>query len=335
MAEQVLVFVEHDGNEIGTTTRQLATRGREQADRLNAQLNALVLGHQIEGIVQCLSEMDFDVVFVADDSSFEYYNPEVYARAVSKILSDIAPKAVLLADTYITREIGPAVALRLGIPFLNSCAEMELYETKVMVTQPKYGSTIYVRAELEPMPPSLLISLQSSPGPSDTVRRHTPSIVPVQVQADTQELRTRVVDIIRESPTEVDITKADIVVAGGRGLAARENISLIQELAQALGGVIACSRPLCDLGWLPLGYLVGMSGKTISPKVYVACGISGATQHIAAITGAKRIIAINKDANAPIFRLADYGVVGDIFKILPAIIDEARRATVANKRLAE
>lgn len=332
MAEQVLVFVEHDGNEIATITQQLATRGREQADRLNAQLSALVLGHQVEGIVECLSEMDFDVVFVADDSSFEYYNPEVYARAVSKILSDIAPRAVLLGDTYMTREIGPALALRLGIPFLSSCVDLELSETKVMVTQPKYGGVIHVRAELEPMPSLLLISLQSSPRPSDAVRRHIPSIVPIQVEAETQGLRTTVVDMISERATEVDITKADIVIGGGRGLAARENISLIKELAQALGGVIACSRPVCDLSWLPLDYQVGTSGKIISPKVYVACGISGAPQHIMGMSGAKRIIVINKDANAPIFRLADYGVAGDLFKILPAIIDEARRATVDKKR---
>ncbi len=146
MAEQVLVFVEHDGNEIGAITRQLVTRGREQAGRLNAQLSVLVLGHQVEKIVQSVSEMDIDVVFVADDSSFESYNPEVYTRAVAEILGDIAPRAVLLGDTYMTREVGPAVALRLGIPFLSSCVDLELSETKAMVTQPKYGGVINVIA---------------------------------------------------------------------------------------------------------------------------------------------------------------------------------------------
>ncbi|MFC2067441.1 electron transfer flavoprotein subunit alpha/FixB family protein [Chloroflexota bacterium] len=332
MAEQVLVFIERDGNEIVNISRQIAIRGREQADTLNAQLCALILGHHIEEIVESLSEMDFDVLYVVDDGSFEHYNPEVYTKALSKILSDIAPRTVLLADTYITREIGPAVASRLGVPFLNSCADFELSETKVVVTQPKYGGTIYVKAELEPLPSMVLISLQSSPIPADMVSTRTPSIEPVQFKVDTQELNTMVVAITKDESVDVDITKADIVVSGGRGLGARENISLIQDVAQALGGVIACSRPLCDLGWLSLGYLVGMSGKSISPNVYLACGISGATQHTAAITGAKRIIAINKDANAPIFRTADFGVVGDLFKILPAVINEAKRVITDKKQ---
>lgn len=333
MAEQVLVFVEHDGNEIGAITRQLVTRGREQAGRLNAQLGALVLGHQVEGIVQSVSEMDLDVVFVADDSSFESYNPEVYTRAVAEILGDIAPRAVLLGDTYMTREVGPAVALRLGIPFLSSCVDLELSETKAMVTQPKYGGVINVRAELEPMPPSILISLQSSPDFPDTVRSHIPSVVPLKVKVDTQGLRTRVVDVVLETDVEFDITKADIVVAGGRGLGTKENVSLIEELAQALGGVVACSRPLWDIGWLPSSRVVGMSGKTITPRVYIACGISGAPQHIVGMSGAKCIIAINKDVNAPMFRLAHYAVVGDLCEFLPAIIDKARSAKADSKHV--
>jgi len=332
MAEQVLVVVEHDGNEIGTISRQLATRGREQSNRLNAQLSALVLGHQVEGIVRSLSEMDFDVVFVADDSSFEYYNPEVYTRAVSEILRDIAPRAVLLGDTYMTREVGPAVALRLGIPFLGSCVDVELSETKVMVTQPKYGGVIHVRAELEPVPSSILISLQSRPGLPDTVRAHVPSIVPLKVEVDTPGLRTRVVDVIQETGAEFDITKADIVIAGGRGLGAKESISSLKELAQALGGVVACSRPVYDMGWLPVDCLVGMSGKTVIPKVYVACGISGAPQHVMGMSGAQCIIAINKDVNAPIIGLAHYAVVGDLREFLPTLIEEARRAKADSKR---
>ena len=325
MAEPILVFVLHDGNEVSNVTRQLIIRGREQAERLNTQLVALVLGYQLQPIVESLSEMDLDTIIVADDSSFESYNPEVYTRALPKILRDIAPRVILLADIYATREFGPAVALRLVVPFLSNCIDLELSETKAVVTQPKYGGVVHVKTELEPLPSATLISLGSSPGLPEMGRGHTPSIVPLKVEVDTQDLRTKVVDTILETSGEFDIAKADIVVSGGRGLGTKENIHLIEDLAEALGGVIACSRPLYDLGWLPLDRLVGSCGKTVTPKVYLACGISGAPQHVGGMSGAQRIIAINKSSEAPIFWLAHYGAVGDVRELLPAIAEEARR----------
>jgi electron transfer flavoprotein alpha subunit len=269
--------------------------------------------------------MDLDTIYIADDTSLESYNPEIYAGVLTKILRDIAPRLVMLADIYATREFGPAVSLRLGVPFLSNCIDLELSETGTAVTQPKYGGAVHVRTELEPVPAATLVSLGSSPDLPEMTRRHTPSVVPVAVEADTQDLRTKVIDTILETTGEFDIAKADIVVSGGRGLGTKENIRLIEEVAEALGGVIACSRPLYDMGWLPLDRLVGSCGKTVTPKVYLACGISGSPQHVWGMSGAQRIIAVNKSSEAPIFWLAHYGAIGDVRELLPAIAEEARR----------
>lgn len=333
MSGQVLVFIEHDGKEISNITGQLVTRGREQAGKLGVPLDALILGHQVQDIVQTVAKMDFDSVFVADSRTLGVYNPEVYAGALARLFQEMAPRIVLFGDTYIAREIAPAIAMKLGILFLSSCVDLDLSENKVVIAQPKYNGVIYVKAQVEPMPASVLVSLQSRPDTPETActHTHTPKIIPLDVEVNTQDLRTKVVEIVQGAATGFDITKANIVVSGGRGLGIKENLSLIRELAQVLGGVIACSRPLCDLGWLPMDHLVGMSGKTINPGVYLACGISGATQHLMGMSGSRCIIAINKDVNAPIFRIAHYAVVGDVREILPALIKEAHKAKVESK----
>jgi electron transfer flavoprotein alpha subunit len=326
MSGQILIFVEHNGKEISNITPQLVTRGRALADRSNSQLNALVLGHNVGDVVQTVSEMDLDSILLVDDGALDVYNPELYTQVLPKIFKQVSPKIVLFGDTHVSREIAPAVATRMAIPFLSCCASIELSETKIAVAQPKYEGTTYAVSEIEPLPQSVLISVQSSPDLAPTARRRTPSLAPLNVGVDLQGLRTTVIEITKGEPSEFDITKANILVSGGRGLGVKENIALIRQLAQVLGGGISCSRPLTDLGWLSLDYLVGMSGKTVTPNVYLACGISGAPQHLMAMSGAKCIIAINKDANAPIFRVAHYAVIGDLRELLPALIAEACKA---------
>lgn len=331
MGGQILVFVEHDGKEISNITNQLVTRARQQADRLNVPLNALILGHQIQDIVQIAATMDFDSIFVATNTVFEVYNPELYTMVLANVLKDMAPGIVMFGDTYMTREIAPAIAIKLGIPFLSCCVDLELSETKIVVAQPKYGGLIYVKAELSPPPSSVLISFQSSPDLQKAECQSTPSVVPINIEVTIQDLRTSVVDIVRETPTGIDIAKADILVSGGRGLGKKDNLALLKELAQILEGTVSCSRPLTDLDWLPLSCLVGMSGKIVCPNIYLACGISGAPQHIMGMSGSRCIIAINRDVNAPIFRIAHYAVIGDVNELLPALIEQAQKAKVGNK----
>ncbi len=331
MAGQVLVFIEHDGKEVSNITPQLVTRGREQADKLKVPLNAVVLGDQIDDIVQSVSKMDFDSVLVARNKDLAVYNPELYAVTLAKIFKDAAPKVVLFGDTYITREIAPAIAIKAGVPFFSCCSSLAFSDNKLLTAHPKYGGTIHVRAEVEPVPHIVIASMLSSPDLPKTESKRTPNIVSLEVIVPTQDLRTKVVEIVRGAAGGVDISKADILISGGRGICVQENISAIRELAKLLGGTVSCSRPLTDLGWLPMECLVGMSGKTVSPNVYLALGISGAPQHLMAMAGSKCIIAINKDVNAPIFRVAHYAVIGDLKELLPAIIEEARKAKAAGK----
>ena len=199
-------------------------------------------------------------------------------------------------------------------------------ENKLVVDQPKYEGVIQAKSEIAPIPSSVLISLQNNPDVVQTSQKHMPSLVPINIDFSQHELRTIVKEIAKGKSEGINISKANILVSGGRGLGNKENIALIEELAQLLGGCISCSRPLTDVGWLPLECLVGMSGKTVNPNVYLACGISGAPQHLMAMSGSKCIIAINKDKNAPIFGVAHFAIVADIHELLPELIKEAKKA---------
>ncbi|MBI4284733.1 MAG: electron transfer flavoprotein subunit alpha/FixB family protein [Chloroflexi bacterium] len=325
MAGQILVFIEHYDGEFRAITQRLLSIGREQAECVDARLAALVLGHKLDRIVGSLSEMNLDTIFTVDEEQFETYNPEICTRVVSEAIGQISPRLVLFGDTHMTREIAPAISVALNAPFLSGCLEIELTATKLVVTQPKYSGSVFVRAELEPVPGMVMASVQSGVVHPQLVCKQLPEIILIKAGTNNGEPRIRVLETTAAKADGIDIAKASIIVAGGRGLKAKENLPLIRDLAEALGGAIACSRPLCDLGWLPAHYLVGMSGKTVSPSIYIACGISGATQHLAGMSGAKCVIAINNDASAPIYRLADYGVARDLLEILPAIIKEAQK----------
>lgn len=326
-ADRLLLLVEHDGNTLSNASRQLMALGREQADRVGAEFVALVLGHKVQGLAQAVATMGADVVYVADAMSLAEYNPPTYIGALLRLLGELGPKLILLSDSLVAREIGPAVAFRLGIPFLSNCIGLELSRAGIAAVQPKYGGATHVKVQLGS---PAMVCLQPGLDTRDVPTRDAARIVaiPVAVEADP---RVKAVGITRGGFGQVDLARAEIIVAGGRGLGKAENITLLRDLAAALGGVIACSRPLCDLGWLPPEHLVGMSGKTVSPRVYIACGISGAPQHVVGMKDARCVIAINKDGSAPIFGAAHYGVVGDLFKIVPAVIAEARKALLPGK----
>lgn len=326
MANEVLVFIEHRDNQIADIAQQLVIRGRDIANALDMQCNAVLIGHKLDDISKSMLSMDIDNVFVVDNDLLSPYNPEIFRRVLTDLFREHQPKIILCGDTYTVREVFPSVALRLGVPFFSSCINIELFENSPTVTQAKYGGVVHAQYEIKPAPLPFIVSLQNSPVTAEISCSHTPIVVPLKLTSDLKNLRTKTLGEFRKTDGGEDITKADIVISGGRGLGKKENIFLIKELAKTLGGVYSCSRPLWDMGWLPESHVVGMSGKTISPKVYLACGISGASQHVMGMSGSKCVIAINKDADAPIFRVAHFGVVGDIIELLPLITAEARKA---------
>lgn len=323
-ANRLLLLVEHDGDTISNASRQLMAQAREHADSLGAEFATLLLGHDLQGLAQAVAAMGADVVYVAEARPLAEYSPVAYVEALLQALKSLSPQLVLLPDSFSVREVGPAVAFRLGRPFLNNCVGLELSEAGMTAVQPRYGGAVHVRVQLL-MP--AMVCLQPGRGAKDVPAAKVARIVPMPVVVDADDGKVKVVGTKRGGGGDVDLARAEIIVSCGRGLGKPDNIALLRELASALGAVVACSRPLCDMGWLPGEHLVGMSGRTVSPKVYLACGISGAPQHIAGMKDAKRIIAINKDASAPIFGVAHYGVVGDLFQIVPAMIQQARKGS--------
>lgn len=318
----ILVLVEHRDNQVDSVSLQLLSKGRQLADKLGVQLNAVILGSDIGVIGDSLAGRGVDTVFLADHPELAPYNPEIFANVLTDILQTVNPILLLLGYTFLGMEIGPCVATRLGIRLVSNCTDIELSpEGLPILTRPIYSEMVQVKVKGS-FP--VIASVQMGALSTDVLSTGHSARVPIDVEAGRYPpLRTKIVDVIRAIAGEVDLTKADVIVAVGRGIEKAANLKLAKELAQGLGGVIAASRPVIDMGWLPPEYLVGLSGKTVSSKVYIACGISGAAQHIAGMSGSQMIIAINKDSNAPIFQVAHYGLLGDLFEILPALIDEA------------
>lgn len=325
MENEVMLLAEQRNGELDTITYELLNRGREIADQRGVKLNALILGHNLDALSQTLAGAGADAVYVADSAVLKDYDPEVYCKVISDTLRDLRPGVFLIGHTCLGIEMGPAVATRTGATLATNCVDLELSDGKVVVTRPMYSGTVHTRVEVEGELP-YIISFEKGVQSKQPLPPRPASVQTVPVETSGLAFLTKVVGFREAAAGEIDITKADVIVALGRGIGDKSNVPLGRDLADALGGVIGCSRHLADWGWCPAECHVGMEGKTVAPKVYIACGISGATHHVGGIRDSDLIIAINKDPYAPIFNVAHYGVVGDLFEVIPALIEEARKS---------
>jgi electron transfer flavoprotein alpha subunit len=313
-------LAEHFDGKLNSLTAQLIAKGRALADAIESELGVVVLGLNVGRLLEELGDKGADRIFFADHPELEYYNPEIYAAATYQVLEAIHPRIVLLGYDFIGMELGPALAVKTGFTLVSNCIAVELAEGRILITRPVHRALRHVKIEVE-FRSRLILSVQE--GAPTTRTPQSREATTHRIEVNVGHSRTKVIELIRPAPGEVDITAANIIVAVGRGIKNKMNINLARALADALGGVIACSRPLTDLGWLPLEYQVGMSGKMVKPKVYIACGISGASHHVMGMKNAALVLAINTDPNAPIFNVAHYGVIGDLFEILPELVDRA------------
>ena len=319
----IAVFIEHLDGEVDTLSLQLLNKARQLADKAGVKVVALVLGSELAGVAGTVSCNGADVVMAADHPELSIYNPELYTRVISKMIGDVSPSLVLLGYTFPGMEMAPAVSTRLGIPVFSNCVDVDIElaeDNSASIIRPVYSGTSHVKLKAT-LP--LVVSIQKGSLARGTSIPKPFNLVPFSSLMGIGTLKTRVKEILKPSVGEVDITKASVIVGVGRGIGQASNLSLVRDLAECLGGVIAATRPVVDMGWLPAEYQVGLSGKTVSPKVYIACGISGAAQHVAGISESRVIVAINKDANAPIFNVAHYAIIGDLFEVVPAIIKAA------------
>lgn len=312
----------------GTLTRV----ARELADSLAAKAVAVLLGNNVGPLAQELVWHGADQVLLADDPILEHYRTDAYTKVFADVLRDKKPEIVLFGVTHIGRDLAPRLAQRVHTGLTADCTGLDIEETEraLLQTRPAFGGNIMAtiacprhRPQMSTVRPGVMSALPPDKTRDCEVERITINVGPA-------DLMIRIVEVIKEAHKRVDLEGARIIATGGRGLGGPEGLRLIGELADALGDAVGASRAAVDAGWMSHDHQVGQTGKTVRPDLYIACGVSGAIQHQAGMKEAKCIIAINKDASAPIFQLAGLGVVGDLHKVIPALIKEVRAAAAAD-----
>lgn len=319
----MLVFVEQREGQIRGTSLEAVSQARRLADGgSKGEVIAVVPAKTVSG-VESLGALGADRVLVAEHDLFARYQPEGYALATAEAAGRIKADAVLFPGSAMGRDLAPRVAARLGAGLASDCTSLEWQGDVLTATRPVYAGKAIQRVRVTSKPalatlrPRAFPATEHRPGAQAPVEKLPSTFDPAQA-------RTRVVEMGAAEGGQVDLTESEIIVSGGRGLRGPENFHLIEELAEALGASVGASRAVVDAGWRPHGEQVGQTGKTVSPKLYVAVGISGAIQHLAGMSSAQCIVAINKDPEAPIFKVADYGIVGDAFEIVPALTEALR-----------
>jgi len=313
----VLVIVEHrDGNaSLTRTSLEALAAGQTLAKMLGVECSAAVLGEGIAALGQELGGKKLAAGYIVEHPLLTQYTADGTIHALEQLIQKTAPAYVLFPHTYQVRDFAPALATRFKQVLISDV--IAIHEGPTFVRQLFQGK---LNADYRPAGAGpCFVSVQAGAFRADSVESGTASTEPIAVDLTAAQIRTTPSAPFRESAQTVDLSAAPVIVSVGRGIREQENLPLIQALADALGAELAASRPICDAGWLPMERQVGSSGQTVSPKLYLAVGISGAIQHLVGMKGSKTVIAINKDENAPIFEVADYGVAGDLFEIVPAL----------------
>jgi len=306
-------------------TYELMGSARELADALDGQVVVLALGSGIAGLGDELAAYGADAVRIADDPLLAQYTTDAYMAVVEPVLAVEQPYLVLIGSTAVGRDLAPRLAARLDAGVITDCATVELVGEQVEVTRPVMTRKAIARMAFRGDGIRIAVVLPNVHSAPQQDPSHVAVVAPVSVAIDPAAIRTRVLEVKAIARDTLPLTEADIIVSGGRGLRGPENFVLLNELASALGAAVGSSRPPVDSGWVPHDYEIGQTGKTVNPQLYIACGISGAPQHLAGMSGSRYIVAINKDPQAPIFGVASYGVVGDLFQVLPLLTEEVKK----------
>jgi len=322
---EIMVLAEHRMGEMRDITHEMLAKGRELAEAQGDILVAMLLGSGVEVLADALTPFA-DKVLVVESPELENFNSEAYQEVLKLVIRERKPRITLIGHTSYGIDLAPALAIDIGAPLASDCIDLMIEEGRVRVTRQIYGGKINVEAILKEAEHHIVTVRPATfepgePGPRGEIVR----IAPPKMGGP----RKAFLDYVEPPPGEVDISEAEIIVSVGRGIKDEKNLPLITGLADALKGEVGCSRPIVDKYWFPKERQVGSSGKTVKPKLYLAAGISGSFQHVMGMKASGLIVAINKDPKAPIFRIADYGVVDDLFKVAPALtqkINELRQS---------
>jgi len=319
----ILAFAETRDGKIRRVSQEVVTAARTVADALGDEVHALVLGGG--GVAAAASELarfGADRILVAENEALDPYNAEAYTTLAASVIRENGCRAAVFPASAMGKDLAPRVAARLGVDYVADCTELEVAEGQLRATRPRFAGKIFAHLAFDGEP--AVLSIRSNVF-TPRERPCEGRIENVEVSLNRADLGAVVREIRAASGARLDVGEAAIVVSGGRGLRDPENFRLLEDLAEALGGAVGASRAVVDAGWRPHGEQVGQTGKTVAPQLYFAIGISGAIQHLAGMRTSRYIVAINKDADAPIFKIADYGIVGDLFEIVPRLTEEIRR----------
>jgi len=315
MSDDVLAVAEHRRGDLRDVSREAITAARAVADGTGGDLHLAVISGDVDAFAEELNLDGVDAIHTVDHG--EEFNHDVYAQAVAALHESIDPAVLLTPNSVNGLDYAPAVANRLGLPLVTDCTDLEVGD-RLVTTREMYGSKVETTVEVD-LPAAVTIRGAEWP-PAEGVGDAT--IEPFDVEIDESAIRSTVTGFEEAGGGDVDISEADVLVSIGRGIGEEDNLDLVFDLAEALDATVSSSRPIVDSGWLPKNRQVGQSGKTVTPDVYLAIGISGAVQHVAGMKGSDTIVAINTDPNAPIFDIADYGIVGDLFDVVPELTEE-------------
>lgn len=340
----VFVFAEQVDNKISNIAFELLGKAKELAGKLDTQVTAVLVGYEVKALADQLAEYGADRVIVVDDPELKEYRTEPYAHALASAINEYKPDIMLVGATAIGRDLGPRVSARVKTGLTADCTVLEIGDfpinaipgkeneqkhNQLLMTRPAFGGNTIAtiacpnnRPQMATVRAGVMQKIEPVKGAKAEVIEYNPGFVP-------NDKYVEIMEIVKEVSDVVDIMDAKILVSGGRGVGSAENFKLLEDLAEVLGGTVSCSRAVVDNGWKPKELQVGQTGKTVRPQVYFAIGISGAIQHTAGMEESDLIIAINKDETAPIFDVADYGIVGDLNKIIPLLTAQIREANAA------
>ncbi|MGN0482303.1 MAG: electron transfer flavoprotein subunit alpha/FixB family protein [Lachnospiraceae bacterium] len=328
----VFVFAQQVDNVLDGVAFELLGKGKELAKDLNTEVTAVLIGSGVKGLADELAEYGADKVIVVDDPELKDYRTEPYAHALASVINEYKPEIMLVGATAIGRDLGPTVSARVATGLTADCTKLEIGDfpinpvpnqeqkhNQLLMTRPAFGGNTIAtiacpdnRPQMATVRPGVMQKIAPNKGAKAEVIDYNPGFTP-------NNRYVEILNVVKAVKNTANIMDAKILVSGGRGVGSKENFQLLQDLADVLGGTVSCSRAVVENGWLPVDLQVGQTGKTVRPQIYFAIGISGAIQHVAGMEDSDLIVAINKDESAPIFDVADYGLVGDLNKIVPAL----------------
>lgn len=322
----VVVFVEQREGMISKVSLELLGKGRELADNLGEKMTAVLIGYDMMDKTKELIYYGADKVIYADDKIFEVYMTEPYTKAMSTIINDRKPEIVLFGATAIGRDLAPRISARIHTGLTADCTSLEIDEenNNLLMTRPAFGGNILAtiicpnyRPQMSTVRPGVMQKLEKDTSREGEVEQY-------KIDINESDMTYKILEVVKEEKEKINIEDANVLVSGGRGIGKADNFTILKELAKELKGQVSASRAVVDAGWINKDHQVGQTGKTVRPGLYFACGISGAIQHLAGMEESDFIIAINKDSEAPIFEVADLGIVGDVHKIIPELINQLK-----------